>query len=77
MTADQEILEELKQITRLMAAIALRDMPQRDKIEILNTAGFQPKAIASLIGTTPNTVSVALSKMRRSGPGRRKVEEDA
>ncbi|MDP9007317.1 MAG: hypothetical protein M3N91_01180 [Pseudomonadota bacterium] len=41
------------------------DRPQLAKIKILAGAGLAPKEIAEIVGTTPNTVSVSLSAMRR------------
>jgi DNA-binding CsgD family transcriptional regulator len=60
-----EVLAELRKISRLLTLLLTRDLSQRDKIALLSTAGFQPKEIAELIGTTPNTVSVTLSTIRR------------
>lgn len=42
---------------------------QREKIEFLNKVGFGPKAIADTLGTSANSVSVALAKMRKAGGG--------
>ena len=60
-----DIVHELRKISRLMAVTTLRDLNQRERIELLGTAGFAPREIADLIGTTPNTVSVELSKLKR------------
>lgn len=68
-----EILQELRKISRLMAVTSLKELTQRERIELLAMAGFAPREIADLLGTTPNTVSVALSKMKRRSrprPGR-------
>ena len=72
-----EIVAELKRINRLMAAAFLRDLTQRQKIELLATAGFQPKEIAELVGTTPNTVSVELVKIRRRKLPRRTAPDQS
>ena len=61
-----EILDELKRMTRLLCILATQGLSrQRDQIAALARAGFAPKEIAELIGTTPNTVSVYLSEIRR------------
>jgi CRP-like cAMP-binding protein len=66
---DEEQIKEL--IARLDALIALLSMTlpketsQMDKIKLLSDAGLVPRDIAKVLGTTPNTVSVALSKLRR------------
>ena len=72
-TAD--IIAELQKISRLMAVTALRDLNQRERIELLGTAGFQPKEIADLLNTTPNTVSVELSKIRRRKASARRSKQ--
>jgi len=61
---EDEILKELQHISKLLVEIATKDQKQNEKIRILSTAGFAPKEIASLVGTTSNTVNVALSNMR-------------
>ena len=66
MTADNALTEQLSRIVRLMTILVTRDLPQKEQIVLLDSAGFQPKEIAQLIGTTPNTVSVTLSAMRRA-----------
>ena len=61
---EDEILTELQCIAKLLVEIATKGQIQNEKIRILSTAGFAPKEIASLVGTTSNTVNVALSNMR-------------
>ena len=66
MTDDQfkEIISKLTQLVRLTASSLTADKKQDEKIQILSQAGFQPKDIADLLDTTPNTVRVSLSRMR-------------
>ena len=59
------IEQKLDVLIRLMAIRMTADKSQSDQIILLNKANFQPKEIADLLGTTPNAVSVSLSKMRR------------
>lgn len=74
--AEKLMLEELRKVTRLLTVIAEGNKKQKEKIQILSAAGFQPKEIAGLIGTTSNTVSVALANIRKSGSKKRiNVEE--
>lgn len=61
----QELSKKLDLLTRLMALSLIADKQQQDQITLLSKAGFQPKEIAEIIGTTANTVSVVLSKRRR------------
>ena len=68
MTADErnEILEELHLITKLLIWRLFKDeTDQKEKIEILNKFDLQPQQIAEYLGTTANTVSVTLNKIRR------------
>jgi len=58
-------LEELRRLVRLVAALGTDGKPQREQIRLLDAAGFPPKKIAKLIGTTGNTVRVALANMRK------------
>jgi len=62
---DEQIVERLDSIVRLLAILATRDKRQVESIELLSSAGFQPKDIAALLGTTSNTVRVAQSGLRR------------
>ncbi len=60
------ILQELKIIKKLLAQNILSGETQTKQISKLNSLGFQPKEIAEILGTTSNTVNVALSKLRKS-----------
>ena len=73
MTSQQfdDIASELRRIGRLLTLLVTKDLSQKDKIALLSTAGLQPKEIAELIGTTPNTVSVTLAQIRKDQAGRR------
>ena len=62
---ENEILQELRRISKLLALTITRELKQKEKIELLASIGFQPKEIADLIGTTPGTVSVALVDIRK------------
>jgi hypothetical protein len=69
---------------RLLGIIAVRDFPQMRQIAILSRVGFSPKEIGEVIGTTANTVRVALVSIRkaekhgkRAGLRRKDEGEDA
>jgi len=64
---DDEVLTELKRITKLLILIATKDQKQRKQIEILDGIGFKPMEIAELLGTTANNVRVTLHSMRKKG----------
>lgn len=57
--------DKLDTLIRLQIASLTIDKSQNDQISLLSKAGFQPKTIAELIGTTPNAVRVFLSRTRR------------
>ena len=61
---DERILHELQQIKKLLALTLINEQSQTDQIKALSQAGFQPKDIAELIGTTANTVRVSLSAIK-------------
>lgn len=62
---NDKILEELQRITKILVLIATEGKNQREQIGILSKIGFQPKEIAGLLGTSRNTVSVALVDIRK------------
>jgi|YelNatPaOPRAMG01_1025707.scaffolds.fasta_scaffold45976_2 DNA-directed RNA polymerase specialized sigma24 family protein len=70
----KEITSKMDLIVRLLALNIVKDLKvQKDKIITLSSFGFGPSEIAKLLGTTPNTVSVALSGIKK----KTKKEEQA
>jgi len=67
--SQEEILlnidKKLGVITRLLAMSLPNSINQDQKIMILSEMRLQPKDIAIILGTTSNTVSVQLTKMRK------------
>ena len=63
--SNDEVIRRLDALIRLTAITMFKDKSQKEKIAILNLAGLTPKEIADFLDTTPNTVSVALSAMKR------------
>jgi DNA-binding CsgD family transcriptional regulator len=62
-----ELAEKLDLLIRIQAALAVKDMPtQKEKIVFLYGAGLKPKDIAGLLGTTPNTVNVAVANHKKA-----------
>lgn len=62
------IAAKLETLIRLQATSMVERLgTQRERIAFLSKAGLAPKAIADILGTTPNTVSVALAKMKKGG----------
>lgn len=67
MNMTDDISGKLDVLIRLIAMGLCAEKSQKEQIWILHSAGLQPKEIAEILGTTPNTVSVALSVLRREG----------
>ena len=59
-----DVTPQLCRIANLLGLLAVKDEPQARKIAILYAAGFTATEIASLIGTTSNTVNVTLSQLK-------------
>jgi hypothetical protein len=78
------IEETLNTIVKLLSLLLADGKVQREQIRTLGVAGLGRSDIAELLGTTPGTVSVELSKMKRkalAGAGRntsklRNVQEE-
>ena len=64
-TSEQQMLEKLDQILRVLAALATRGLKQREQIALLDQVGLQPKTIAELLGTSSNTIRVGLVSLRK------------
>jgi DNA-directed RNA polymerase specialized sigma24 family protein len=62
---DRTRFEEIA--VRLLGVIAVKGLPQVQQIAVLSRVGFPPKWIAEVLGTTPNTVRVALVSIRKAG----------
>lgn len=61
---------KLDTIIRLMVLVTSESKNQSELIWMLSNAGLQPKEIADMLGTTPNTVRVmlfAIRKQKRKG----------
>jgi DNA-binding CsgD family transcriptional regulator len=56
---------KLDAIIKLMVFSLTVGKTQMEQVRLLSAVGFPPKEIAQTIGTTPNTVRVALSNLRK------------
>ena len=61
----QEVSRKLDTLIRLLAFSLIEGRKKKDQLLLLSKAGFQPRHIAEMLGTTPNTVRVALSNIRK------------
>lgn len=64
---EERLTERLDTIIRLLALNVTKGRPVKEKIFMMSQAGFQPKEIAVILGKTPNSVRVALFKVRKEG----------
>ena len=66
--ASDNIAQKLDTLIRLQAHSLVSGMgAQKEKILFLAKAGLAPKDIGEILGTTANSVSVALSAARKEG----------
>lgn len=78
MTDTDHLRQLLDETVRLLAIQVRNQMEtQNDAILALSDADFGPKRISELLGTTPNTVNVALSKARKTKKQPRQTSETA
>jgi DNA-binding NarL/FixJ family response regulator len=61
-----EITKRLDVIIRMLALLLPEEMTQKDKILLLSSSGLRPREIAFILNTSPNTVSVTLSKLKKT-----------
>ena len=70
--SNEPLVIESRRLIHLVAVLGTEGKPQREQIQILASAGFPPKEIADLIGTTANTVRVSLAAMRKKRKSRKR-----
>lgn len=70
----QLLLGKLDGIIKLMVFSLGEGKPQAEKIRLLSSVGFRPTDIARTLGTTPNTVRVALSSLQKQGAIQRRAK---
>ena len=83
-----QIAESLQQLTVTTQQIAnclgfltirfsdYRKKPDTERVPFLNSLGFDRYAIAAILGTTLNTVSVRLSQLKASQQRKKSTTED-
>lgn len=79
----ENIVKALDQIARILTGIVLRDLDEGDqikKIARLKACGLQNAEIAKMLGTTANTVNVAVHSLKKkkgrarpASKGRRRI----
>lgn len=66
MEEDKEIKDLLREVVALLSVQVKREVSQTVIIKELSEAGLQPKRIAEIVGTTPNTVRVAVYHAKKA-----------
>lgn len=64
-----QLKEPLERIAKILAGLLLKDIEdedQKEKIKRLKQCGFENTEIAKMLGTTPNTVGVAVHSLKKS-----------
>jgi len=77
MAAEQweQAVRSLERISKILAGLLLRDIEdaeQKVKIKRLKQCGFDNTEIAEMLGTTPNTVGVAVHSLKKKRTRKRK-----
>jgi CRP-like cAMP-binding protein len=62
-----DLAAEVLVLRRLLALSVIEGKKQREQIRILSVAGLDRHEIAELLSTTPGTVSVEISNLRKAG----------
>jgi len=63
---NKRLLEKIDVLVRLSALNIIKDKKYTEQVELLSSVGLQPKEIADLLGKTPNSVRVTLSRLRKN-----------
>lgn len=71
-TAPEREIKLKEMEVRLLGIMAVRGLPQTQQIATLSRVGFTPKEIADVVGTSANTVRVALVAIRRAEKERKR-----
>lgn len=66
MDDNKDLILVLKEVAALLAIQVKRGVSQTTLIRELSAAGFQPKKIAEIVGTTANTVRVTLHHYKKA-----------
>jgi hypothetical protein len=61
-----EQLHRLEKAMKVLMLSALKELGQKDQIDILDRAGFGQTDIGELIGTSSKAVSVRLAEIRKA-----------
>ena len=64
---EDETIQRLDTLIRLVSIALVENKKQKEQIRLLTLAGIGPSRIAVILGTTANSVKVAISNLRKVG----------
>lgn len=63
----EKLIEKTDTLIRLQGANATKDLEsQKEKVEFLSLCGIGQKDIAAILGTTTNSVSTTLARLKKA-----------
>jgi len=74
----EQAIRSLERISKILAGLLLKDVEdaeQKVKIKRLKQCGFDNTEIAQMLGTTRNTVGVAVHSLKKKSKGKRKANK--
>lgn len=66
---------ELDKTLKLLALVAVRGMKLKEQVSFMSRAGFERNQMARLLGTTPNSISVRLSELKKESSKQKASEK--
>lgn len=63
--SEKKLFEKLDRITKLLAALAIKDKGLKDQVKLLSEAGLQPSEIAEMTGKSANLIRVTKFELKK------------
>ena len=61
---------------RLLVLVAVKGMKLKEQVALMSRAGFDRNEMATLLGTTPNSISVRMAELKGQGKGKLRLGEE-
>ena len=55
---EKKLFEKLDKMTKLIAALAIKDKGLKEQVKLLSSAGLKPSEIADMLGKSANLIRV-------------------
>lgn len=62
----EDVNAQLLRALRLVGLASLRDMKQREQVDLMDKAGYGQNEIAAFLSSTPKAISVRLAEVRKA-----------